>query len=129
MQQHLGAGVAAAEAARRTLRSAVPERSAGAVEPAKDELALALARFDDAAAHAVLDGLMGTLSAEAVLAEVVLPYLHELGEAWGRGEATVAQEHFASALLRGAAAWPGARLGRRLRSPRPAHPASSTTWD
>ncbi|HEV8097508.1 MAG TPA: MerR family transcriptional regulator [Gaiellaceae bacterium] len=29
MQQHLGAGVAAAEAARRTLRSAVPERSGG----------------------------------------------------------------------------------------------------
>jgi DNA-binding transcriptional MerR regulator len=101
MQQHLGAGVAAAEAARRTLRSAVPERSAGVVAPAKDELAEALARFDDAAAHTVLDGLLATLSVEAVLAEVVLPYLHELGEAWERGEASVAQEHFASALLRG----------------------------
>jgi methanogenic corrinoid protein MtbC1 len=31
----------------------------------------------------------------------VLPYLHELGERWERGEATVAQEHFASQLLRG----------------------------
>ena len=101
MQHHLDAGLAAAEAARRTLRSAVPERSVGVVEPAKDELAEALARFDDAAAHAVLDRLLATLSVDAVLAQVVLPYLHELGEAWERGEASVAQEHFASALVRG----------------------------
>jgi DNA-binding transcriptional MerR regulator len=101
MQHHLGAGLAAAEAARRTLRPAEPQRSAGVVEPAKDELTEALARFDDAAAHAVLDRLLATLSVDAVLAQVVLPYLHELGEAWERGEASVAQEHFASALVRG----------------------------
>ena len=64
-------------------------------------LADALARFDDAAAHAVLDRLLATLSVDAVLAQVVLPYLHELGEAWERGQASVAQEHFASALVRG----------------------------
>ena len=34
---------------------------------------------------------------DALLADVVLPYLHELGERWERGEASVAQEHFASA--------------------------------
>lgn len=101
MQHHLDAGLAAAEAARRTLRSTVPERSAGVVEPAKDELAAALARFDDAAAHAVLDRLLATLGVDAVLAQVVLPYLRELGEAWERGEASIAQEHFASALIRG----------------------------
>ena len=33
--------------------------------------------------------------------DVVLPYLHELGERWERGEAIVAQEHFASNVLRG----------------------------
>jgi DNA-binding transcriptional MerR regulator len=101
MQHHLAAGLAAAEAARQTQRPAARERGAGAVEPAKDELAEALARFDDAAAHAVLDRLLATLSVEAVLAQVVLPYLHELGEAWERGDASVAQEHFASALVRG----------------------------
>ena len=33
--------------------------------------------------------------------DVVLPYLHDLGDAWSRGEITVAQEHFASNVLRG----------------------------
>jgi methanogenic corrinoid protein MtbC1 len=31
----------------------------------------------------------------------VLPYLRELGDRWAGGEASVAQEHYASALLRG----------------------------
>lgn len=33
--------------------------------------------------------------------DVVFPYLRELGERWLRGETSIAQEHFASALLRG----------------------------
>jgi methanogenic corrinoid protein MtbC1 len=36
-----------------------------------------------------------------LLSEVVLPYLRELGERWQRGDASVAQEHFASTVLRG----------------------------
>jgi methanogenic corrinoid protein MtbC1 len=36
-----------------------------------------------------------------VLREVVLPYLAELGRRWERGDASVAEEHFASNLLRG----------------------------
>ena len=129
MQHHLGAGLAAAEAARRTLSPALPERSAGVVEPAKDELAAALSRFDDAAAHAVLDRLLATLGVDAVLAQVVLPYLRELGEAWERGEASIAQEHFASALIRGrllglARGW-GRGSGPTPCSP--ARPASCTT--
>jgi MerR family transcriptional regulator, light-induced transcriptional regulator len=31
----------------------------------------------------------------------VVPYLHELGDRWERGEASVAQEHFATSVLRG----------------------------
>ena len=31
----------------------------------------------------------------------MLPYLHELGERWASGEASVGQEHFASQLIRG----------------------------
>ncbi len=38
---------------------------------------------------------------DTLLSEVVLPYLRELGERWERGEASVAQEHFASSVLRG----------------------------
>ena len=37
----------------------------------------------------------------AVLDGVVLPLLHELGDGWERGEISIAQEHFASNLLRG----------------------------
>ena len=38
---------------------------------------------------------------DTLLSEVVLPYLHELGERWLRGDASVAQEHFASSVVRG----------------------------
>jgi hypothetical protein len=38
---------------------------------------------------------------ETKLSGVVLPYLRELGERWARGEVSIAQEHFATAVLRG----------------------------
>jgi methanogenic corrinoid protein MtbC1 len=41
------------------------------------------------------------VSVEFALTEVLIPYLHELGERWAGGEVTVAQEHFASHLIRG----------------------------
>jgi methanogenic corrinoid protein MtbC1 len=44
---------------------------------------------------------MSDLSLAAVLRDVVMPYLTELGERWERGTASVAQEHFASNLIRG----------------------------
>jgi methanogenic corrinoid protein MtbC1 len=49
----------------------------------------------------VLDQLLAVATVDALLANVVLPYLHELGARWERGEASIAQEHFASAVLRG----------------------------
>jgi hypothetical protein len=33
--------------------------------------------------------------------EIVLPYLAELGDRWERGDASIAQQHFASNLIRG----------------------------
>ena len=66
-----------------------------------EQLRSALDRFDDAAAHAAFDSLLATFAVETVLRDAVLPYLHELGERWERGEVSIAQEHFASALLRG----------------------------
>jgi hypothetical protein len=38
---------------------------------------------------------------ESVLRDSVLPALRDLGERWQRGQITIAQEHFASNLLRG----------------------------
>jgi DNA-binding transcriptional MerR regulator len=99
MQHHLAAGFAAAEAA--ALATRTTDGDQGAPPGATDELAAAVARFDEGAAHAVFDSLLARLSVDTVLRDVVVPYLHELGERWATGAASIAQEHFASALLRG----------------------------
>ena len=124
MQRYLGAGLSAAEAARLAIAGA--DRSAAEPGAGKarftesaTELEDALARFDEPAAHAALDRLFSAFRLQTVLREVVLPYLAELGRRWGRGEASVAQEHFASNLLRGrllglARGWADARGPRAV---------------
>jgi DNA-binding transcriptional MerR regulator len=106
MQRHLGAGLSAAEAA----RLALAETEVGGADrrdgPARlaqwsTDLRAALDRFDEPAAHAALDRLLAAFRVQTVLRDVVIPYLSELGRRWERGEASVAQEHFASNLLRG----------------------------
>ncbi len=101
MQRHLDEGFAAAEAA--ALATQTPRHDGHRIvgNEARDELAVALASFDDGDAHAAFDGLLARLSIDALLREVIVPYLRELGEGWERGEVSIAQEHFASALLRG----------------------------
>jgi MerR family transcriptional regulator, light-induced transcriptional regulator len=106
MQRHLGAGLSASEAARLAVagadRSAVdPGAGKARFAASAAELEDALERFDEPAAHAALDRLVSAFRLQTVLREVVLPYLAELGRRWERGEASVAQEHFASNLLRG----------------------------
>src|SRR5918994_7395581 len=104
MQQHLAQGMAAAEAAALALRDAADEgaaRTALRPEAIRDELAEALDAFDEPRAQAILDRLLALATVETLLAEVVVPYLQELGERWKRGDASVAQEHFASSVLRG----------------------------
>ncbi len=104
MRRHLAEGLAAAEAAARALQAGVGEQAApAALRPAaaRDELADALDRFDEPRAQAILDRLLAIATVDTLLSEVVLPYLHELGERWTRGDASVAQEHFASSVLRG----------------------------
>ena len=61
----------------------------------------ALDGFDEPAAQAVLDDLLTQLSLTSVLRDVVMPYLQDLGQRWEQGTASVAQEHFASNVLRG----------------------------
>jgi MerR family transcriptional regulator, light-induced transcriptional regulator len=78
MNQHLADGLAAAEAA-----------------------ALAQSADHEPAAQAIFDRLLAAATVDTLLSDVVLPYLRELGERWARGEASIAQEHFASAVLRG----------------------------
>ncbi len=105
MLDHLAQGVSAAEAAR--LARAEPaapapdgERGPELAAP-RDRLRHALDAFDETAAQAELDRLLAGFALETALRDAILPYLHELGERWRRGEVSIAQEHFASALLRG----------------------------
>jgi MerR family transcriptional regulator, light-induced transcriptional regulator len=109
MQAHLAEGLSAAEAARAALRGAGPASGrpedpalpAPAVSDPGAALRRALDALDEPAAQAALDRLLADLSIPAVLRDVVLPYLADLGERWQRGTASVAMEHFASNLIRG----------------------------
>jgi DNA-binding transcriptional MerR regulator len=104
MQQHLAQGMAAAEAAALAVREAAGEegaRTALRPEAIRDELAEALDAFNEPRVQAILDRLLALATVETLLTEVLVPYLQQLGERWQRGEASVAQEHFASGVLRG----------------------------
>jgi MerR family transcriptional regulator, light-induced transcriptional regulator len=101
MQQHLARGLAAAEAAALSAEQPAASGAETLLARAKNELADALGEFDEPRAHALLDSLLAAATIDTVLATVVMPYLRELGERWERGDASVAQEHFASAVLRG----------------------------
>ena len=81
-----------------TRRRAPPQNGA----PADLAAALwsALDGFDDAGAQAAFDRLVATFGIETVAATAILPYLRTLGDRWREGDASVAQEHFATGLLR-----------------------------
>jgi MerR family transcriptional regulator, light-induced transcriptional regulator len=98
MQAGLRRGLSAAEAAREAVSGAGGVQETGL---SSAPLAAALDAMDAEEAHLLLDRLFATFTLETVLSDVILPYLHELGERWSRGEASVTQEHFASNLIRG----------------------------
>jgi MerR family transcriptional regulator, light-induced transcriptional regulator len=128
----LDEGLSAAEAARFAAgdgagaerpagRSPDLEGGAGGAEPlgtSAAELTARLEGFDDGAAQVLLDDLLARYSVEVVLSAVILPCLAEIGRRWEAGDVSVAQEHFASNLLRGrllalARGWDRGR-GRRV---------------
>jgi MerR family transcriptional regulator, light-induced transcriptional regulator len=104
MRQHLADGLAASEAAALVLQAGVGDESAPMglrPEAMRDDLAGALDRYDEPRAQMILDRLLAVATVDTLVSEVVLPYLRELGERWSRGDASVAQEHFASSVVRG----------------------------
>ena len=104
MRSHLQHGMSAAEAARLTLTEAdggARDDDEPVLRRRAQELRQALDDFDESSAQSALDGVLAEFSTETVLTDLVLPYLHELGERWASGEASVGQEHFASQLIRG----------------------------
>ena len=105
MRGQIADGLSAAEAARRVLGMSPSTResrldAAPAIDEPLAELRVALEAFDDVAAHAAIDRLLASLSLESFLRAVILPLLRDIGEGWERGEITIAQEHFASNLVR-----------------------------
>ena len=111
MQAYLADGLSAAEAARAALGGDASTRSRPARRAAPRRVCGGWARPPRC-------GRLWTLSTNrprrpcwtgcspicplpAVLRDVVLPYLADLGERWQRGTASVAMEHFASNVIRG----------------------------
>jgi len=88
-----------AETAPLSARTELPD---GARSPSalSDDLLNALMAFDEAHAHALLGEAFAIYPVEQVAEEILTPSLVEMGERWHRGEATVVQEHFATATLR-----------------------------
>lgn len=112
MSRHIAEGVAAREAAGLATRAMVGDASgvaARADQPtaafdaqrAVADLGRAVDAFDEPAAQTIIDELLSVATVDAMLAEVVVPFLREVGDRWQRGELSVAQEHFASNVLRG----------------------------
>ena len=103
MQTRIAGGLSPAEAARLVLADDDPAGTAHSGPPLErqlERLRIALDHFDATEANAALDGLLSSFVLDTVLEDVVLPYLQELGARWEAGAATIAQEHFASSLLR-----------------------------
>jgi DNA-binding transcriptional MerR regulator len=109
MQDQLARGLSAAEAARVARRRGSGDDAYSVVARDDPEAATrhyralrdALDTYDESGAQLVVDRMLRELSLTTVLRDVVMPYLAELGERWEQGTVDVAQEHFASNLLRG----------------------------
>jgi DNA-binding transcriptional MerR regulator len=127
MQAYLACGLSTAEAARAALEQTpdggdhahrqsdgIPpdSRSSKTLTGVRAALGRALESFDEPAAEATLDRLLADFTIETAFHEVLLPYLHGLGDRWERGEVSVAQEHFASNVLRARLASLGRGWGR-----------------
>jgi DNA-binding transcriptional MerR regulator len=97
----IASGLSAAQAA--ASAQAAPGGPAGSGSFGSDEanrLVEAMVRVDEPAAHAVLDQAFATLTFESAAALVVLPALREIGARCDRGEMSIADEHFASNLIK-----------------------------
>jgi DNA-binding transcriptional MerR regulator len=60
----------------------------------------AISALDEDRAHAVLDTAFNERSIESAIIDVLVPFFVRIGEAWEFGRIGIAQEHFASSLVR-----------------------------
>jgi DNA-binding transcriptional MerR regulator len=101
MRALLDSGLSAAEAARLAKGTANGASVTVTTAEYADELRSALSRFDDSSAQLALDRVFAAIGTDAALREVIVPFLHDLGNRWACDEATVGEEHFASNVIQG----------------------------
>jgi DNA-binding transcriptional MerR regulator len=101
MQAYLASGTSASEAAALVKNGAEPEATShDQVSELLARLRFALAAYDGADATHVLDRCLLNLGLARAIQLVILPCLRDVGRRWECGELTVAQEHFASNVIR-----------------------------
>ena len=100
MVEQMAAGLSASEAARLAKASDAPPEAADLSE-LRREVEVGFDALDEPAAQGALDRLFGSFSLGAALDQVILPFLHRVGERWAAAELTVAHEHFASNVVGG----------------------------
>lgn len=103
MQRYLREGIPPAQAAELTIAARftvsagggrhVPSRDAAA---AQQEIRKALTGFDETSAQRVLERLFIAFTPTTVTRDVLMPYMHEVGEQWSTGHMSVGEEHFAT---------------------------------
>ncbi len=103
MRHHINAGLSASEAARLAKRADDPPAEAESLTLADINAALerSFDALDEPAAQIALDRLLIAFGLRQALADVILPFLHRLGQRWAAAQASVAQEHFASNIIGG----------------------------
>jgi len=103
MRENLAAGMPASEAARLAVLGGRPSAHESAQDQEEIERALdqGVGALDEAMTQLALDRLLESFALPQALAEVILPYMHHLGDRWAAGEIGVAHEHFASDLIGG----------------------------
>lgn len=103
MRDLVDAGWSARDAARQVLSgaAAASERPSTGAEPVGDLDAVTRCAvdFDALGLHRLLDDELATGEPGEVVDRWLIPSLVRLGDAWARGEVTVAGEHFASAAV------------------------------
>jgi DNA-binding transcriptional MerR regulator len=102
MRALIAEGVSAAEAA------TLVKSGAGAAAPSvrspdaeAERLRAALEAYDEEAANRALDRALSAFSLDVFTGAVVLPAVAAIGRRWAAGDVSVAQEHFATTVVRG----------------------------
>ena len=139
MLRHVRNGMSAAQAAELAIgarfriaadTTATSSAAAAKTAHAREQMQAALEQYDETTAEQALSTLLVTFNATTVIRDVLLPYLHDIGERWADGHLSVGQEHFATtSSTAGCSGWraDGTVALVRARCWRVC-PASSTPW-